>query len=426
MLPMIKMKITLPFTLFLVLLLSVPGLPGTEEDQESSAATEMVLLGGPRFHAVNWDLHLQEIKFDKAIIEDFNTAQLGWILDDMVIAKHPKFCFLQTGLLDALLGVPAEKVASAVRDDAAKLRAHGIQLVIVADVPLPIAQPRFNERIASINDKLESVARELHLPFLNVNQTLAPGGYLMTSYSKSGLGLDEQATSILGQAVRGLYDQLSGLTPEPEPNRELHATRVVKEDPLERFRLSNKRVNRIMSESKSDDWMAMLGDSITEGGGDWSERLEIEGIRNCGQGGYTTGQLLWYLKPVVLDSNIHTCFIMAGINDISTGVPPEQIFKNYVEIIDQLQLSGIRPIVQGALLQEDDPMVNAVIRELNTRLRNHCESIEVDFLDLNAAICGITGLPSPFSKDGTHLTEAGYDAWCEVLSNYIQNNGITR
>ena len=163
----------------------------------------------------------------------------------------------------------------------------------------------------------------------------------------------------------------------------------------------------------------MLGNSITEYGGDWNARLGRIDVRNSGQGGYTTGQLIWMIDSCVLKPHPRYCFTLAGINDITLGIPVERIFKNYQNIIDTLMVNGIQPIVQSTLYQTGNTTGNQKVAYLNTLLENYCIGKNIDFIDLNQFMSDRHGLMPEYTTDGTHLSERGYEVWSGKLRQVI-------
>ena len=130
---------------------------------------------------------------------------------------------------------------------------------------------------------------------------------------------------------------------------------VAKISKFEPQKLAAKRIERILKQSPQTVSIVMLGNSITEYGGDWNARLGRTDIRNSGQGGYTTGQLLWLLDSCVLKAKPKYCFTLAGINDISLGIPVIKAIPNYQTMIDTLLANDIQPIVQSTLYQTGNP-----------------------------------------------------------------------
>jgi lysophospholipase L1-like esterase/Na+-transporting methylmalonyl-CoA/oxaloacetate decarboxylase gamma subunit len=194
---------------------------------------------------------------------------------------------------------------------------------------------------------------------------------------------------------------------------------VAKISKFEPRKLSAKRSERIMQQSPKTVSIVMLGNSITENGGDWNDRLGRSDILNSGQGGYTTGQMIWLLNSCVLKARPRYCFTLAGINDISLGVPVERIFQNYQTIIDTLLANDIQPVIQSTLFQTGNLSGNRKVSYLNYLLKDYCIGKNIAFIDLNHFMSDTNGLIPEYTTDGTHLSERGYDIWTEKLKQVI-------
>jgi lysophospholipase L1-like esterase len=193
------------------------------------------------------------------------------------------------------------------------------------------------------------------------------------------------------------------------------------EDPLTKIsrfepqKLAAKRIERILRQSPQHISVVMLGNSITEYGGDWNARLGRDDIRNSGQGGYTTGQLCWLLDSCVIKAKPKYCFIMAGINDLSLGIPVNKVFANYKIMIDTLLAGNIHPVVQSTLRQRGNPAGNVRVDYLNHLLEAYCNEKNILFIDLNRTMTDQDGLMENLTTDGTHLSGTGYEVWTEKL-----------
>ena len=74
----------------------------------------------------------------------------------------------------------------------------------------------------------------------------------------------------------------------------------------------------------------MLGDSITDEA-QWDELLNSDTIQNRGISGDTTDGVIDRLNPI--GKNIEKVFIMIGVNDIMRGKPVDEVYLNYLKII---------------------------------------------------------------------------------------------
>lgn len=294
------------------------------------------------------------------IIDDFTSHQLGWDMDDALADTRPDHVVLMTGVLDAVLEVPIDRLAgnfTALSEAVAKAGAHP---VFILPGVTAHEDPRVQQRILSIRERMASAVGSHGSLVLN-----APG----------------QSVSLFDAAL-----------------------------------VASHRLERI---HKQHDQAAaktlMLGDSLTENGGNWNGRLSREDVLNAGQGGYTTGQIAWLLDPCLDRNSIEKVFFSAGINDLSLGIDPHVVFTNVVSIAKRLRDRGVELVIQSTILQENDVAVNRIIRDLNKKLEAFCENHHLAFLDLNANLAGDSGLKAEFTTDGTHLTEAGYAVWADTL-----------
>ena len=83
----------------------------------------------------------------------------------------------------------------------------------------------------------------------------------------------------------------------------------------------------------------MLGDSITDEGL-WDELLNNDTIQNRGISGDTTDGVLERLNP--MGKNIEKVFIMIGVNDIMRGKSVDEIYSNYLRIIQVFKEKDIK------------------------------------------------------------------------------------
>lgn len=157
-----------------------------------------------------------------------------------------------------------------------------------------------------------------------------------------------------------------------------------------------------------------VGDSNTYLAGDlWPGK-------NKGINGATTSTLLEKrgyddLKyPDVIYLNI-------GVNDLAAGVSIPQIIKNYEELITEykgaeLHCIAVYPINKEKYKEffkiESDHYKYATcenVANLNTQIKKLCDDYEVDFITVPFPC------PNPYTKDGLHLNNKGYDMVMEAI-----------
>jgi len=167
--------------------------------------------------------------------------------------------------------------------------------------------------------------------------------------------------------------------------------------------------------------VVFVGDSITYGC-DWVAMLGNSNVVNQGVPRDTTRDILSRLGSVA-DPQASAYFIMAGINDLSRGIPSDETVSNIRKMVLALKRtspgadivlqsilpvnSRIRPFLFETSLVKD---VNEELRQI-ADIKNH-----VVFLDLYPSFLDSNGrLKNEFTDDGIHLSAAGYENWAEIL-----------
>jgi lysophospholipase L1-like esterase len=175
-------------------------------------------------------------------------------------------------------------------------------------------------------------------------------------------------------------------------------------------------------QSHGEAAIIMLGDSITEFGGDWSELLDIPAL-NRGIASDTTEGMLSRLDEVI-ERKPKIVVVMAGINDIRMGVPVARVAADIEQMLTKLKAANVRTVMQSTLLtaaQLGEPSTNAAIVSLNRTLSQWCASQGVAFVDLNASLAPDGILDRSVTLDGIHLNDAGYLRWRDVLAPVLHH-----
>lgn len=206
--------------------------------------------------------------------------------------------------------------------------------------------------------------------------------------------------------------------------------------------LYQQRINKFKNNPIGNNKIVFLGNSITQGGGDWNKRFKVENIVNRGiSGDITEGVLqrldeILYYKPLAV-------FLLIGINDIfNSDIPerdkitPEYVSKNIIKIADEIKkgspntdiyIQTILPIndkiykkINGSFPEHDFPLP-LQINSINKLIKKYTNIKNYHFIDLHSSFIGPDGLiDKSYTTDGVHLNENGYKVWIRNLKNIVQ------
>ena len=206
--------------------------------------------------------------------------------------------------------------------------------------------------------------------------------------------------------------------------------------------LYQQRINKFKNNPIGNNKIVFLGNSITQGGGDWNKRFKVENIVNRGiSGDITEGVLqrldeILYYKPLAV-------FLLIGINDIfNSDIPerdkitPEYVSKNIIKIADEIKkgspntdiyIQTILPIndkiykkINGSFPEHDFPLP-LQINSINKLIKKYTNIKNYHFIDLHSSFIGSDGLiDKSYTTDGVHLNENGYKVWIKNLKNIVQ------
>ena len=197
-----------------------------------------------------------------------------------------------------------------------------------------------------------------------------------------------------------------------------------------------KRIQEFKKEPLEFGEIVFIGNSITEGGLDWSGKFGIEHIRNRGIAGDVTDGVMKRLNEIIFFKP-KAVFILIGINDLFSlhhkednpalqydkVVPsPEYIGKNILKIakiihrkspVTKIYVRTLLP-TQREYLKEDILLVNNIIR------KNEAKGY-YKVIDLYAQFADIKGeLIQQLTNDGVHLNEKGYEKWVNFEKPIIE------
>lgn len=163
----------------------------------------------------------------------------------------------------------------------------------------------------------------------------------------------------------------------------------------------------------------MLGDSITDEGL-WDELLNSDTIQNRGISGDTTDGVLERLNP--MGKNIEKVFIMIGVNDIMRGKSVDEIYSNYLKIIQFFKEKKIKIHIQSTLYIGESRKAdfNPKVEELNKRLEKYASENKIIFINLNPIFAPNKVLKKEFTFDDLHLNGSAYKLWSQEIKLFLK------
>ena len=197
-----------------------------------------------------------------------------------------------------------------------------------------------------------------------------------------------------------------------------------------------KRIQEFKKEPLKFGEIVFIGNSITEGGLDWSGKFGIEHIRNRGIAGDLTDGVMKRLREITYFKPI-AVFILIGINDLFSLhhqednpdlkydkiVPsPEYVSKNILKITKIIHHRSpntkiyVRTLLptRRVYLQKDILLLNKMIRK--NEVKGFYEVIDFygQFVDSNGELI------QELTKDGVHLNDKGYEKWVDFEKPIIK------
>lgn len=172
--------------------------------------------------------------------------------------------------------------------------------------------------------------------------------------------------------------------------------------------------------------IVFIGNSITEGGKNWSEKFNIPNIRNRGISGDVTDGVLGRLDEIIFFKP-KAVFILIGINDLfnlyyKKQIPsPEYVGNNIIKIARTIkQNSPSTQIYVQTLLPTNKDFMKSNIDLVNTIITQDFPNKIFSVIDLNTSFSDDKGfLKKDLTSDGTHLTEKGYLLWVKIEKDLI-------
>lgn len=179
----------------------------------------------------------------------------------------------------------------------------------------------------------------------------------------------------------------------------------------------------------TDKDIVMLGNSLTEGGGDWSQRLGKKNVVNRGIIGDEVMGVYDRLHQI-LPRHPAKLFLLIGVNDISHDLTADsiaQMIRLTVERIrrespdTRLYLQSLLPFNESFGRYKRLTGKTDIVPEINARLEAMAKEKGIDFINLFPLFTekGTNVLRKELTTDGLHLNEEGYRIWVKALKKKL-------
>jgi CubicO group peptidase (beta-lactamase class C family)/lysophospholipase L1-like esterase len=177
--------------------------------------------------------------------------------------------------------------------------------------------------------------------------------------------------------------------------------------------------------------VVMLGNSITEMGRDWNERLGTAQphLVNRGiSGDVTTG--VYDRLHQILPGHPAKLFLMIGINDVSQQASVDTIVANIRQIVERVQrespatrlyLQSLLPIDESFDRYKGLAGKTDTVPEINRRLEALAAEKGIRFINLFPlfTVKGTNVMRRDVTFDGLHLNDEGYKIWVKLLKKEL-------
>ena len=175
--------------------------------------------------------------------------------------------------------------------------------------------------------------------------------------------------------------------------------------------------------------IVMVGNSLTENGGNWSKRLNKKNIRNRGIIGDEALGICQRLFQI-LPGTPQKLFLMAGINDVSHDLSTDSVVTLITKVIEKIQTESPRTklYIQSLLPINESfgrykTMIGKtdLIPEINRKLEALAKEKKIPFIHLFPLFTEKNSnvMRKELTTDGLHLTEEGYRIWSKALKRCL-------
>lgn len=180
----------------------------------------------------------------------------------------------------------------------------------------------------------------------------------------------------------------------------------------------------------SSNDIVMIGNSLTENGGDWRKLLGVSNVRNRGISGDDAMGIFNRMNEII-QGKPKKIFLMCGINDVSHNLCTDSIVKSIDKIIikintespkTKIYLQSILPINETFERYKRLTGKTNQIPEINNELVKLAKKHKITFINIFPLFTEKENniLRKELTNDGLHLNENGYKIWADELKKYVK------
>ncbi len=175
--------------------------------------------------------------------------------------------------------------------------------------------------------------------------------------------------------------------------------------------------------------IVMLGNHITEGGGDWAQKMGNKHLVNSGISGDNVSGVFDRLDEIT-KGKPKKIFLKIGVNDVSDHQTSDFIVSRIAEIVEKIKsdsphklvyIQSLLPINESIGIYTQLNGRSSQIKEINTKLKALAINWNLSYIDLYPLFTepGTQTLRADLTEDGLHIAEDGYKIWREELKMYL-------
>ena len=157
----------------------------------------------------NWEKVLERTDVVNWGIPGYATGQLIWTIKN-VLHDHPvtKIWFLEGGINDITLGVPAKRIFENYKIIVDSLKRNHIIPVVQSTILVTDAKNSFkNKEVNKVNKLVKKFCIENNVEYIDLNAFLSKDGQLQKELSTDGCHLKPEAYKPLAEAVKKILQK---------------------------------------------------------------------------------------------------------------------------------------------------------------------------------------------------------------------------